>query len=392
VSAASSEPERIALFPGSLPSGAIQDVAVNLSAAFAARGYRVDLVAARVTGAMRAPLAPAVRVVDLRARSTRLPWVARKRRRWLLASVPELTDYLRRERPAVLVGGGSYANLAALLARRLAGTATRIVFSEQNPLSWACRNPGRRKLILPLLARRYYPDADEIITCSRGIADDLADFARLPRERISPIHNPVLTGEVVAAAAEPLDHPWFAPGAPPVVLSAARLAVQKDLGTMLRAFARVRARRAVRLVILGEGGERARLEDLARRLGVAEDVAMPGHVANPLAYMARAAVFALSSIYEGFGNVLVEALACGRPIVSTDCPGGPREVLDDGRYGRLVAVGDDAAFAAALEQALDVPVDAAGQRRRAADFAVEPIADRYLAVLLRRSAARAEAP
>ena len=177
-----------------------------------------------------------------------------------------------------------------------------------------------------------------------------------------------------------------------MVLSAARLAVQKDLGTMLRAFARVRARRAVRLVILGEGGERARLEDLARRLGVAEDVAMPGHVANPLAYMARAAVFALSSIYEGFGNVLVEALACGRPIVSTDCPGGPREVLDDGRYGRLVAVGDDAAFAAALEQALDVPVDAAGQRRRAADFAVEPIADRYLAVLLRRSAARAEAP
>ena len=391
MSATPAAAERIALFPGSLPSGAIQDMMVNLSAVFAARGYRVDLVVACVSGPLRAPLAPGVRVVDLRALSTRLPWVSRKRRRWLLASVPELTRYLRRERPAVLMGGGSYANLAGLLARRLAGVPTRIVFCEQNPLSWACRNPGRRKLLLPLLTRRFYPDADAIIACSRAVADDVADFTGLPRERITAIHNPVLTSELLAATRAPLDHPWLSAGAPPVVLGVARLAVQKDYATMLRAFARVRARRAIRLLILGEGRQRARLEALARQLGVADDVSMPGHVADPLAYMARAAVFALSSIYEGFGNVLVEALACGRAIVSTDCPGGPREVLDDGRYGQLVPVGDAAAFAAALERALDTPVDAAAQRRRAADFAVEPIAEQYLEVLLSRPRALAEA-
>ena len=384
-------PGHIALFMDSMPAGAIQRMALNLAAAFAARGHRVDLVAARLDAPIPEPLPAAVRIVDLRARSARLPWLARKRRRWVPASAPELSRYLRRERPSVIFAGGSYPNLAALLARRLAGVETRVVLSEQNPLSWSCRNAGRRKLLLPALARRYYPAADEIVACSQGVADDLADFARLPRERITTIHNPVLTGALLAAAKEPLAHPWFAAGAPPVILGVGRLAVQKDFATLLRAFASVRTRRPVRLLLLGEGAERAALEALARRLGVAADVALPGFASNPLAYMARAGVFALSSIYEGFGNVLVEALACGRAIVSTDCPGGPREILDDGRYGQLVPVGDDVAMAAALERALDEPTDAAAQRRRAADFAVDRIAEQYLDVLLRPHAAAAEA-
>ena len=381
----------IALFVDSLPAGAMQRMALNLATAFAARGHRVDLVAARLDAPIPDPSPAAVRTVALGARAARLPWLARKRRRWVPASAPELSRYLRREQPPVIFSAGSYANLAALLARRLAGSETRVVLSEQNPLSWSCRHPGRRKLLLPLLARRYYPAADEIVACSQGVADDVAAFARVPHGRITTIHNPVVTDALLAAAQEPLDHPWFAAGAPPVVLGVGRLAVQKDFATLLRAFAWLRTRRPIRLLLLGEGGERAALEGLARRLGVAADVALPGFAANPLAYMARAGVLALSSIYEGFGNVLVEALACGRAIVSTDCPGGPREILNGGRYGELVPVGDDVAMAAALERALDQPPDSAAQRRRAADFAADRIAEQYLDVLLRPHAAAAEA-
>jgi glycosyltransferase involved in cell wall biosynthesis len=206
---------------------------------------------------------------------------------------------------------------------------------------------------------------------------------RLPRERIDAIHNPVVTPELAARAAALLDDPWFQPGEPPVIIGVGRLAVQKDFGTLLRAFARVRSRRPARLVVLGEGDQRPRLERLAEELGVAADVRFPGFVDNPLAYMRRAAVFALSSIYEGLGNVVVEALACGCPVVSTDCPGGPAEILGHGRFGRLVPVGDSDAFGDALLAVLDDPRESSPLLARARDFSASVIADRYLDVLTR---------
>jgi glycosyltransferase involved in cell wall biosynthesis len=195
-------------------------------------------------------------------------------------------------------------------------------------------------------------------------------------------YNPVTTDDLPRLAAEPLDHPWVAPGAPPIVLGAGKLKPQKAFDVLLRAFSHMRARRPARLVILGEGPERSRLEALARKLGVAGDVALPGFAANPFAWMSRCGVFALSSAWEGLPGVLIQALACGCPVVSTDCPSGPSEILEPGGLGRLVAVGDTEALAAAIEEALTEPPSTAEARRdRAREFSVERIAPRYLAAL-----------
>ena len=198
-----------------------------------------------------------------------------------------------------------------------------------------------------------------------------------------------LTDELIAGQSEPVDHPWFQPGTPPVIMSAGRLGRAKDHPTLIRAFARVRRARLARLVIFGQGTSDAKtarsvtaLQALAGELGVADDVALPGFVANPFAYMARAAVFALSSINEGLPGVLIQAMACGCPVVSTDCPSGPAEILAGGRYGRLVPPGDDAALAAAILATLDAPPAAMSLRARAGFFSVERAVAQYERVML----------
>jgi glycosyltransferase involved in cell wall biosynthesis len=227
-----------------------------------------------------------------------------------------------------------------------------------------------------------YPWADAVIAVSDGVADHIARLTGMPRERITTIYNPVVTTELLEKARKPVDHPWLAPGQPPVVLGVGKLKIQKSFRTLIRAFARVRAARPARLVILGEGARRRALEALVDELGLREDVALPGYVANPWAWMARAAVFALSSRWEGLPGALIEAMACGCPVVSTDCPSGPAEILQGGAYGPLVPVGDAGALADAILALLEAPPDRARLRARAAMFCVDPAVDRYLAVLL----------
>ncbi len=277
----------------------------------------------------------------------------------------------------------------AVWAARLAGLPVRVLVSERNPPSIALGGSRRwRRRYLPGLMARTYPLADAVVAVSQGVAADLSAITGLPLNRIVTIYNPVVGDEIAALARAPAPHSWFAPGQPPVVLAAGRIADQKDYPTLIRAFADLRARRLARLVILGEannqskaGDQRAVLLDLARELGVAPDVGLLGYVANPYAYMARATVFVLSSKFEGFGNALVEAMACGCAVVSTDCPGGPREILDAGRYGDLVPVGDSAAMAAAIERAIDGHRVAASVRDRAARFTASAAADAYLDAL-----------
>ena len=199
--------------------------------------------------------------------------------------------------------------------------------------------------------------------------------------RVRVVPNPVPHDDVAAMAVAPLDHPWFDEPGVPVILSAGRLVDQKDFSTLIRAFAQVVKSRPARLVILGEGRERGALAALARELGVAEGVDLPGFVANPFAWMARARVFAVSSIYEGLSMVLVEAMACGTPVVSTDCPHGPREVLEDGRWGRLVPVGAAGALAAAILETLRDPVDSDRLVSRSRAFSVEGCIDRHLELM-----------
>jgi glycosyltransferase involved in cell wall biosynthesis len=333
----------IALFLPTLRGGGAERVIVNLAQGMTDRGRPVDLVAAAAEGALLDQLPPAVRLVDLRA-----PRVLR--------SLGPLTGYLRRERPRVLVSSMSHANLVALWAARLARQATPVVVTVHNTMSHSTTEQGRLAgLLWPHLLRTFYPWASCVVAVSRGAADDLATSSGLSRDRVEVVYNPVITPAMMALTRQSPDHPWFAPGQPPVILGVGRLTRQKDFPTLLRAFGQMRQQRAARLIILGEGEDRPRLQALAAELSVTDDVSLPGFKKNAMAYMAGSALFVLSSAWEGLPTVLIEALAAGSRVVSTDCPSGPREILQEGRLGALVPVGDAGALAGAMATALDRP-------------------------------------
>jgi glycosyltransferase involved in cell wall biosynthesis len=213
------------------------------------------------------------------------------------------------------------------------------------------------------------------------VVEDTIQITGMPRERMVAIPNPVITPDIYPRSEEPVDHPWFDDPAIPVIIGAGRLTREKDFATLIRAFQRVREQQECRLLILGEGLLRQELEQMAAGLGLADCVAMPGYAPNPFAYMKKSALFVLSSAWEGSGNVLVEAMALGVPVVSTDCPYGPSETLAGGRFGPLVAVGDDAAMAEAMLETLARPLAAKLLQEAVADFSVERSARRYLDVL-----------
>jgi len=400
---AGDDPAPIAFLLPSLAGGGVARVALNLAEEWIARGRRVDLVLCSGAGAYGGQLPAGLRTVVLR-RGSRLGarWLAllAERSGWRELLLPvllpardapptpclsDLVSYLQRERPAALLAAKPHTNLLAIWARALSGVATPVLVSQHSVLSQElAAEKGRKwrwRFVAPLVGRAY-PRADAIVAVSNGVADDLAATAGIERERIRTLYNPVVTPSLLDRAQEDVDHPWFEPGAPPVVLAAGRLRASKDFGTLLQAFARVRETRAARLVVLGEGGEREALARQAQDLRVADDVEFPGFVANPFAYMARAGVFVLTSRYEALGNVLVEAMACGCSVVSTDCPVGPAEILEDGRYGRLVPVGDADALARAIAAALDDPEAPERLEGRAADFSAGRIADLYLDAVL----------
>ena len=333
----------IAFFLPSVRGGGAQRVIVNLAQGMVGRGIPVDVVLAAADGVFLEQLPSAVRLIDLRAGR-------------LLRSLRPLAGYLRRERPRVLVSSMSHANLIALWAARLAGGRTPVMVTVHNTMSLSTGdNSALGRRIEPLLLRAFYPAASSIVAVSRGAADDLARTTGLPRERVEVVYNPVITPEVMAQIDQTPNDPWFAPGQPPVVLGVGRLTRQKDFVTLLRAFAQVRGQRAARLMILGDGEDRPALEALVAELGLGADVSLPGFRDNAMAYMSRAALFVLSSAWEGLPTVLIEAMAAGTRVVSTDCPSGPREILQDGRLGALVPVGDVDALARAMTEALDTP-------------------------------------
>jgi glycosyltransferase involved in cell wall biosynthesis len=370
---------KLALFVPSLRGGGAERVMVNLARGFVERGLRVDLVLARAEGPYLSQVPKEVRVVDLGARR-------------VLYSLPGLVRYLRRERPQAMLSTLSHANIIALWARKLARVPTRLVVREANTVSVETANvPALKAKLMPHLIKTFYPWADAIVANSRGVAEDLMKLTGLPPDNIKVIYNPVVTPELFAKAEEPLDHPWFRPGEPPVVLGVGRLTQQKDFPTLIRAFALVRKERPARLMILGEGEERPKLEALVRELGMEEDVALPGFVENPYKYMKRAAVFVLSSKWEGLPTALIEALALGIRVVATNCPSGPEEVLEGGKWGRLVPVGDPAGLAQAILDRLNNARsgNTSGQVEYAIQrFSLEKIVQTYCDILLGKKTSR----
>ena len=355
---------------------------LTLAGGFAKRGHRVDLVVVSAEGPLAGDLPAGVRLVLLDSALIRL--AGRKRRRRIKASSFALARYLWHERPDVLLSAANHVHLTAVIAARAARAPVRVVLRVSNHLTGSHLGDSKRPRPVRLkFARRVYGRADAAIAVSQGIADDIIEHTALSREQVYAVTNPTYTPEIETAATAPLDHAWLSVGAPPLLLAAGRLAPAKDFATLLRAFARLRARRPVHLVILGEGGLRHTLEKQLRELGIEADVELHGFVDNPFAWMSRASLFVLSSAWEGSPGVLVEAMACGCPVVSTDCPSGPDEILDGGRYGRLVPVGDAAALTEAIAATLDATIDREALRARAREFDVDRAIERYLDVLLR---------
>lgn len=364
--------KKIALFIPSLQGGGAERVILSLAQGFAAQGLAVDLVLAKAGGPYLAQVPPEVRLVDLRASR-------------VLTSLPALLRYLRKERPEVLLSALEHANIVALWAKRLSLVSTRVVVSVHSTLSHTALGKTSRDRLAPFLVRLFYPWASAVVAVSEGVGKDLVSLGRLSPQLVRVIYNPVVTPEILSKAAEPVAHSFFASGEWPVILAAGRLTAAKDFQSLVHAFALLRKQRAAKLLILGEGEERPRLETLVLELGLERDVALPGFAENPFAYMSRSAVFVLSSAWEGFGNVLVEAMACGCPVVSTDCPGGPAEILEKGRYGPLVPVGDREGLAKSILAVLALPPAPDILRLRAMDFAQDKIASQYLEVLCEKS-------
>jgi glycosyltransferase involved in cell wall biosynthesis len=286
-----------------------------------------------------AEIPASVRVVDLKA-----PRV--------LLCLPALIHYLRSERPTALLAT-LYANILAVWARQITGIPATIVLSEQNTLTSVSNGEhDLRWKLYPGLAKWFYPWADWVTAVSEGVADDLMQAARLSPSQVQVIYNPIVTPDLLKKSAAPLEHPWFQRGEPPVILGVGRLTAQKAFDVLIEAFAEVRRSKQVRLLILGEGEDRPMLERLIKRLQLDGDVELPGFVSNPYSYMAHAGVFVLSSRWEGLPTVLVEAMSLGTPVVATDCPSGPREILQGGQYGQLVAMDDPAALALAMQNVL----------------------------------------
>ena len=272
----------------------------------------------------------------------------------VLFSLQALVRYIRKECPDAILSGIDYTNIIAIWAKRIAHNPNRLVVVEHNTLSHRIyQMPCYYRWLLPGFIRLFYPWAESIVAVSQGVADDLAFTAGLCRESIRVIYNPIITQELRRKSKENLLHPWFQPGQPPVLLAVGRLTAQKDFPNLIHAFAKVRRNRNTRLMILGEGEERPNLDKLVKDLDLENDVCMPGFVENPYPYMINAAAFILSSKWEGLPTVLVEALYCGNPVIATDCPSGPREILNDGLYGQLIPIGDSERMAQAIESSLD---------------------------------------
>jgi glycosyltransferase involved in cell wall biosynthesis len=293
----------------------------------------------------------------------------------------------------VLVSALPKSNINAVLAKYYSGTPTRVVVGAHINMSTQdteCYSSGKSKLryMRPLL-QRCYRRADAVVAVSAGVAEDIAKYLGLDREHVTAIYNPIETREIEALSHEPLKHRWFQEETVPIVLGVGRFVDQKDFPLLLHAFARLRQNRPARLVLLGgdessaeQREHKRQLINLARQLGVQEDLDMPGFKINPYPFLRKASVFVLSSRYEGFGNVLVEALLCGCPVVSTNCPSGPAEILADGRYGMLVPVGDEHRLAEAIGETLDNRRDMAALRVRGEEFSIENAVERYRRVLL----------
>lgn len=358
----------IALFLPSLAGGGAERVFVTLSGLFAARGLRVDLVVARREGPLLVRVPPSVRLIDLGA--------SRPSR-----GIPALIRYLRRQRPRALLSALTHANLAAAIAQRLSGLEGRCVLSEHTDVAIALQR-GKRPLdrwLTVALGKRVYPWSDTVVAVSQGAALSVQQAFGVPKKQLRVIYNPIDVAGIRAAAQAEARFPWV--DAHPVFVAVGRLTPAKNFPLLLRAFRRAREHIPCHLTIVGEGEERRFLESLIREMGLSKDTWLAGYRDNPWSFMSHAIALVSSSDWEGLPNVLIEALALKIPVISTDCPSGPAEILEGGRYGLLTPPGDEVALAAAMLRVLDGDMPLFDYDASVERFRPDKIAEHYLSML-----------
>lgn len=331
--------KKIAFFLPDLRMGGAEHMMAVIASAIAKRGYIVDFVLVKAEGPYLSHLDEKVRIIDLNKKSTYL-------------SLFDLINYFRKKKPDFVLSSLDLTNIVALLARSVAKYPKYSIIRLANTQSIVSRSLLKKKLE-KLFIKMLYPKADAIIAVSRSVSDDFKSYTNINHPSIEVIFNPIINERIIQRANEPNNHPWLNPKTVPVIIAIGRLSEQKNFSLLLRSFAKVLQSTITRLIIFGEGPLRSSLEFLVKELNIHDWVLLPGMVANPYNYLKNADLFVLSSNYEGLPNVLVEALACGCPVVSTDCRSGPREILDGGKYGILVEPDDDDALANAIIQTLN---------------------------------------
>lgn len=361
----------LAIFVATSGHSGVDRIIANLLPEFSRAGLRVDLLRVRNHGPWIKELPPGTRAIDLQ-------------KSHVTQCMRPLTQYLRDARPRVLLSDKDRANRTALRALRRAHVDTRCYVRLGTTVSANLANKGNIEAWFERRSLRRYSRADGVIVPSAGAAEDLAHTAGLARDHIHVLPNPVITSALENDASNdtPTPHPWLADDAQiPVILACGSLTTRKDYTTLIEAFAQLQSRRESRLIILGCGDQYATLLKHAEELQVSERIDFPGFVNNPIPWMRRASVFAHTSKWEGLGIVLIEALACSIPVVAMDCPSGPSEILSGGEFGRLVALGDTAAFANALADGLSGSIDGSHGPERAREFNSVTAADAYIRTL-----------
>jgi glycosyltransferase involved in cell wall biosynthesis len=355
----------IAIFFETLGAGGIEQTCLKLTKGLHFSGIRVDLLLRSLEGEFVSLLPKEINTVNFSASR-------------VLTTIFPLARYLRKEKPAVIISNGSAINIATLMARVLVRNCkTRLIITERTNI-FRKRKYNFKARITLFCMRWLYPKADVVVGVSDGVSRALEERLGLENGSVKTIYNGIIDEGFYERANEPLEHEWFKPGSPPVLLAVGRLVEQKDFATLLRAFALLRKNRSAKLIILGEGRLRTLLEKQVDELELRDDVQMPGFEINPLKYYKNCSAFVLSSRFEGLGGVIIEALGCGCPVVATDCPSGPAEILENGEYGLLVPVGDPYALAEAMGKALDNPPEPGLLMDRAKEFSVEKAVSNYL--------------
>lgn len=333
--------KRVALFMPTLGGGGAERVMIQIAGNLAGEGMTVALVVASCVGVLQSEVPSSIELVDLKAGR-------------VMKAVQPLAAWLTEWQPDVLMACQAHANIVAYFARRQSGGACRLIVREVSTPSVNMKSVGlaMRMLLWPLM-RWAYMHADAVIAVSQGVADDLRRYLRADLPRLRVIYNPVIDDQLYIKAEQAIDHPWFGPTkSVPVVLAVGRLTEAKNYELLIRAFSQVAKAQQVRLLILGEGEDRSKLQKLVQDMQLEQCVAMPGFDANPYRYMKRCAVYVMSSRWEGLPGALIQALALGATIVSTDCPSGPYEILAGGAFGFLIPSCDELALSVAIEKAL----------------------------------------